>query len=299
MNKNNYGFMFNDITISDNHVNKKFKNLLGKQKINNEIEFYTYINEKCLQFPMPELLLYEDGSITIQYISDSFPLTNIITLFNNSEYINKIKLHLTTIHNIKIPISNKTIQKDLHIELYQKIINRFNDFDWNSNSIYKSIQSVNNVKIKNIHYYTQLLEQKITHYFKDRNYYNLIHGDTHLGNILLDKNDNIYFIDPRGYFGETNLFGIYEYDYAKLLFGISGYSVFDNMVIDELTIKDNNIEINFIKEHEYIFESNMFDNISKLLCLSIWLGNNSSFGDINKKITSLMIACYYCEKYIN
>jgi len=299
MNATNYGFMFNDITISGNHFIKKFKNLLGKQKINNEIEFYTYINENCLQFPMPELLLYEDGSITIQYISNSCPLTNIITLFNSSEYINKIKLHLTIIHNIKIPISNKTIQKDLHIELNQKIITRFCQFDWESNSIYQSIQSVNNVKIKNIHYYTQLLEQKITHYFKDRNYYNLIHGDTHLGNILLDKKDNIYFIDPRGYFGETKLFGIYEYDYAKLLFGISGYSVFDNMIIDELIIKDNNVEINFIKEHEYIFESNMFDNISVLLCLSIWLGNNSSFVDINKKITSLMIAFYYCEKYIN
>jgi hypothetical protein len=299
MNKNNYGFMFNDITISGNYVNKKFKNLLGKQKINNEIEFYTYMIENCLQFPMPKLLLYEDGSITIQYISDSSPLTNIITLCNSNEYINKIKLHLTTIHNIKIPISNEIITRDLRIELNDKIITRFCQFDWESNLIYKSIQSVNNIKIKNIYYYTQIIEKKITHYLKDRNYYNLIHGDTHLGNILLDKKDNIYFIDPRGYFGETKLFGIYEYDYAKLLFGISGYSVFDNMVMDELTINNNNIEINFIKNYEYIFESNMFDNLTILLCLSIWLGNNSSFVDINKKITSLMIAFYYCEKYID
>jgi hypothetical protein len=247
---------------------------------------------------MPKLVSHEDGSITIQYMADSRPLTNIICLSNSSEYINKVKLYFDVIHSTKISFSNEIITKDLHIELNEKIINRFNDFDWESNSIYKSIQSVNNVKIKDIFYYTQQIEQKIMYYLKDRNYYNLIHGDTHLGNILLDK-DNLYFIDPRGYFGETKLFGIYEYDYAKLLFGISGYSVFDNMIIDELIIKDNNVEINFIKEHEYIFESNMFDNISKLICLSIWLGNNSCFVDINKKITSLMIACYYCEKYIN
>jgi predicted unusual protein kinase regulating ubiquinone biosynthesis (AarF/ABC1/UbiB family) len=131
----------------------------------------------------------------------------------------------------------------------------------------------------------------------ERNYYNLIHGDTHLGNILIDENQQIYFIDPRGYFGETKLFGLYEYDYAKLMFGISGYSIFDTMEIAELDIKDGNINIEFIKKYEYVF-TNMFDEITTLFCLSIWLGNNSCFTSINKKITSLMIAYYYCEKYL-
>ena len=83
------------------------------------------------------------------------------------------------------------------------------------------------------------------------------------------------------------------------MFGLSGYSFFDNLQINELVIKDNNIEIEFIKKYEFIFETELFDNIIKLLCLSIWLGNNSCFIDINKKITSLMIAYYYCEKYID
>ena len=126
----------------------------------------------------------------------------------------------------------------------------------------------------------------------------MIHGDIHLGNILVDGNQ-VYFIDPRGYFGNTELYGLFEYDYAKLLFGLSGYSLFDNLYINELTIKGNNIEIDLIKKYEFIFESDLFDNITKLLSLSIWLGNNSCFIDINKKITSLMIAYYYCEKYID
>ena len=128
--------------------------------------------------------------------------------------------------------------------------------------------------------------------------YNLIHGDTHLGNILLDENDQLYFIDPRGYFGSSKLFGLYEYDYAKLLFGISGYSVFDNMKIDDLCIKDNNITIDFIKNHEHVFKEGLFDEVTTLLCLSIWLANNNCFSNVNKKITSIMIAFYYCEKYM-
>ena len=71
------------------------------------------------------------------------------------------------------------------------------------------------------------------------------------------------------------------------------------MIINEVHIKKNNIEIEFIKNYEYIFDTNNFDKITILFCLSIWLGNNSCFSNINKKITSLMIAYYYCEKYID
>ena len=69
----------------------------------------------------------------------------------------------------------------------------------------------------------------------------MIHGDTHLGNILIDNSNNIYYIDPRGYFGNKKLFGLHYYDYAKLMFGLSGYSIFDEMIIDKLNIIDNNM----------------------------------------------------------
>ena len=142
-----------------------------------------------------------------------------------------------------------------------------------------------------------MIHRKLSVYLDGRDYYNLIHGDIHLGNVLLDD-EQIYFIDPRGYFGQSKLFGPYEYDYAKLLFGLSGYSVFDNIIVNELNIINGNFEIDFIKEYEYIFESGEFDNPTILFCLSIWLSNNSCFSNINKKITSLMIAYYYCEKYL-
>ena len=298
MNQDNYGFTFNNITITDNVINKKFKNLLGKIKINNEIEFYRYIFENNISFPMPKIVCYEDGALSLQYINNSSTLTNKIEFNNIDYYINRIKQYLTIIHNIQIPITFDIIQRDLDIELHKKVLDRFNEFDWNSNLLFNSIKTVNNVKIRNTYEYCNIIRSKISLYLKSRNYYNLIHGDVHLGNILLDETNNIWFIDPRGYFGESKLFGLYEYDYAKFMFGISGYSVFDNMTINELDIESNNIEISFIKQYEFIFESKVFDKITLLFCLSIWLANNSCFSNINKKITSLMIAYYYCEKYI-
>lgn len=298
MNENNYGFLFNNITLNNDNFNKKSKNLLGNMKINNEIEFYLYINKNNIQFPMPKLLNYQDGEITIKYILNSSTLTNKIKSYNLYEYINKIKHYLNIIHSIQKTITFDIIEKDLNIEIKKKVIDRFNEFEWNSNTIYNSIKSVNNIKIKNIDYYCDIIHSKIINYLNGRNYYNLIHGDIHLGNILLDANDNIYFIDPRGYFGESKLFGLYEYDYAKLLFGLSGYSVFDNMIIENLSIINNNLEIDFIKDYEFIFETKIFDETTILLSLSIWLANNSCFSNINKKIMSLMISFYYCEKYM-
>lgn len=299
MNNNNYGFIFNDIKIIDGNLIKKYKNSLGNKKINNEILFYRYIINNNINFSMPKLVSYCDGEIILKFIEKSQTLTNKINILNIYYYYKIIDEQLKNIHTNKIEVSFELLNSDLYIETKEKILNRFSAYNWSLNSTYKSINSVNNIKIKDINYYCDKINEKLVYYLKERKFYNLIHGDTHLGNILLDEHDTLYFIDPRGYFGDTELFGLYEYDYAKFLFGLSGYSFFDNLCIDELVIKDNNIEIDFIKNYEYIFKTDLFDNVTKLLSLSIWLGNNSCFIDTNKKITSLMIAFYYCEKYID
>lgn len=298
MNNNNYGFAFNDISITDDKFIKKSKNLLGKKKINNEIIFYKFIKEHKIEFNMPNVIDCDDGIIILEFLKNSSTITNVVNETNMIEYFTLINNKLNKLHSNKITISPDQLYNDLRIEILEKNLTRFNEFNWSENTFFKKITYVNDIKIKDIEYYSKNIFNKLINYLKDRSYYNLIHGDVHLGNILLCEN-NIYFIDPRGYFGNSRLYGLYEYDFAKFLFGLSGYSIFDNMNIDELIINNNNLEIEFIKKYEIIFESNLFSSVTKLLCLSIWLGNNSCFINTNKKITSLMIAYYYCEKYID
>lgn len=53
--------------------------------------------------------------------------------------------------------------------------------------------------------------------------FNLIHGDPTFSNTLVDPQSlSIYFIDPRGYFGLTPMFGDPNYDWAKLLYSVIG-----------------------------------------------------------------------------
>jgi len=298
MNNNNYGFLFNNITIVNNNFIKESKNEYGQNKINNEIEFYLFVKLNLINFSTPKLVEHSNGRIVLKYINDADTLTNKVKKENVNYYVNQILNLIKPIHNFKIFMSNNNILTDLIIEVETKILNRYNEYDWKANTNYNKIKYVNNIKINSINYYTNLIKEKLLMHLNKREEYSLIHGDIHLGNILIDSSKNIYFIDPRGYFGKTKLYGLKEYDYAKLMFGISGYSTFDNISITDLNIINLNLSIDFIKEYEYIFENNIFDDITKLLCLSIWLGNNSCFINENKKIVSLMIAFYYCEKYL-
>jgi choline kinase len=56
----------------------------------------------------------------------------------------------------------------------------------------------------------------------------LIHGDCNFSNAIIDNALKVTLIDPRGYFGESKCVGIPDYDYAKILYSISGYDNFNS-----------------------------------------------------------------------
>jgi hypothetical protein len=54
---------------------------------------------------------------------------------------------------------------------------------------------------------------------------------------MIDKAGNVYFIDARGYFGKSQVFGDARYDWAKVYYAISGN-------FDQFNIKNFDLEIN-------------------------------------------------------
>ncbi len=58
--------------------------------------------------------------------------------------------------------------------------------------------------------------------------FSLIHGDCTFSNIMVRENGDPVMIDPRGYFGYTELYGDERYDWAKLYYSIVGnYDMFN------------------------------------------------------------------------
>jgi len=301
MNNHNYGFIFNDIKIVDNMVVKKSKNQKGNDKISSEMDFYKFIITNNVKFPIPQIsqLDYDKNMIVMEYLKDYEPLLNFFYKFEDNLLLKRILSLINELHCYKISVSKEKYLNNLSIEINDKIKIRYNETNWNDIKYFNNIKTVNNVKIKDLDYYLSIINYRILKIINQKSTFEfcLIHGDIHLNNILI-KNDNIRFIDPRGYFGKNKLYGVKEYDYAKLLFGITGYSFFDNMKINKLEVVDNNLNIQFIDKYLKHLYSEEFNEMTKLLVLTIWLGNNSCFVNNEKKVMSLMIALYLCETFL-
>lgn len=83
-----------------------------------------------------------------------------------------------------------------------------------------------------------------------------IHGDCTFSNMLADKGLNPYYIDPRGYFGHTLLYGDPRYDWAKVYYSLVGN-------YDQFNLKRFSLEINQQTDTRIILQidSNGWENL--------------------------------------
>jgi len=130
--------------------------------------------------------------------------------------------------------------KNINFECYDKIIERINKIKPIID--YYKINSVNGIKIESLTFVLNKMKKILTSDLS--NQYSLIHGDCTFSNTMIDSNDKIYFIDPRGYFGKSLLYGPKEYDYAKLLYSLSGYDLFNVDNLFSIEIENQNIKFN-------------------------------------------------------
>ena len=71
-------------------------------------------------------------------------------------------------------------------------------------------------------YHKRELEQAVEKLVLSCESFVLIHGDCTFSNMMLRANGEPVLIDPRGYFGYTELFGDVRYDWAKMYYSIMG-----------------------------------------------------------------------------
>ncbi len=85
---------------------------------------------------------------------------------------------------------------------------------------------VNGKTCRNVFYHKRELEEKLDQLACRE--FCFIHGDCTFSNLMLREDRSPVFIDPRGYFGYTDLYGDVRYDWAKLYYSIVGdYDQFD------------------------------------------------------------------------
>ena len=315
---------FNNIQIVDNKLLKTGIDDKGIEIMKYEKKWYEYINKlnnKNICDIIPKVYnIYENG-LLIEYKNKHIPIylffsdyeKNILNIkceneksIKNAQY-NIIKItvlknilnKINKLHNIQIKNESKlsfliNLKKEIYDKVYErkKIINDFINY-------FGNITVVNNIKIDSFDNIINKCKKIIFEYYeKNEKYdYSIIFGDCQFSNILInpDNINDIIFIDPRGYFGNSMIYGPIEYDYAKILYGISGYDKFNLNYFNLKKIDNETIDFEI---NEFYYDKNIinkyFNNVHKAYVVIIWL----SLAEYNKNNIWKCLGAYYYGLYL-
>ena len=280
-----------------------------------------YENGILMQYKKNYIPLYE---YFLNYEKNKYIIPKILTIhssINNANY-NIIKItilknildKLSKLHKIKKKQITKTVfLNNLKIEIFDKVYNRYKKVK-EFIDYFGNIKIVNNIQIETLDTVIEKCKNIITTYYLtlDKYEYSIIHGDCNFSNILINPEhiSDITFIDPRGYFGESKIYGPVEYDYAKILYAISGYDNFNSNFfnITSLNKDDNNLvdssrdcpetySITF-KINPFVYDKKIidkyFNKVHKAYMVIIWL----SLAEYNKNNIWKCVASYYYGLYL-
>lgn len=165
--------------------------------------------------------------------------------------------------------------------------------------------TVNGRKCRNVFYHWQELKEILSSYFPKE--FKFIHGDCTFSNIMLRQDNRPVLIDPRGYFGKTELFGDAAYDWAKLYYSIVGnYDQF-NLKRFALDIRENDVVLNIESNHWEDMEDVFFELLKndvgkrqiKAIHAVIWLSLTTyAWQDYDSVCGAFYNGLYYLEEVL-
>lgn len=243
---------FNRIWIEDNMFYKEAINEQGKSLAVREIAWYKALKGK--QFNnLPEIYGFNplcmekiDGGNIYEYADISFEQKkNILKqIVDCLDEIHQIGSTPVDEESYRVAYLDKTFDR---LEKVRNLVPFAND----------EIVIVNGRRCRNVFFHQEQLEYMVMQYLP--NEFKLLHGDCTFSNIMLKDNSIPIMIDPRGYFGNTELYGDEAYDWVKLYYSLfSNYDQF-NLKRFRLHIGENAIDIemdsnNWEELEDYFFE---------------------------------------------
>lgn len=204
--------------------------------VQKEIDWYTrYASLARDHIVTPKIYGFDKDSLTMDYLESYKPLHLVLdTLEKNSEISKIKKLYdnvfdavdcVAGISTLEVPIS--TFKEDLRREVVTKVIDRCEKIkaflvNYEKEGLEGILEEVFDQLVSFASNSGDCdIEQGTMRYW-------FCHGDLNGSNILVDeKTLDVKFVDPRGYFGSTNLYGWKPYENAKLLYCLYGYDDFN------------------------------------------------------------------------
>lgn len=172
---------------------------------------------------MPEMLSersfkmqYLNGYVTLNEFRKSASINDIRTVYNTIfKYLSEFEQH-------SINVSYEAFADDLKKEIIDKVIDRCDKIQ-HMLCKYDKQDMINKLTVVYQHFIKQYENESFVKY-------SFCHGDLNGSNILVNSATlDVKFIDPRGYFGNTTLYGWMPYEIAKLRYSLCGYDDFNTL----------------------------------------------------------------------
>ena len=159
---------------------------------------------------------------------------------------------------------------------------------------------INGKECRNVFFHKRELEKKLEKLTCEAFYF--IHGDCTFSNLMLREDGSPVLIDPRGYFGFTELYGDVRYDWAKLYYSIVGNYDRFNLKDFRLEIGETKVSLEIASNHWEDMEEAFFaltgakEYEIKLLHAVIWLSLTTyAWQDYDSICGAFYNGLYYLE----
>lgn len=238
---------FNHISIDKERGILK-KTSEDKDKFIGEIKWYLKLPED-MEYVRPRIFSYsthyENPYVAMEYYS--YHTLHELFLYGDLSYEqwDSIFRHIYFIINDfrRYSLKDTGIKKALQEMYLDKTLDRLEGLkkDMNFKDLFVSPVMINGTAYKSLDEICVILSQKVPVFLYDVERFHIIHGDLCFTNIMVDNNFSfIKLIDPRGRFGQYDIYGDDRYELAKMLHSLEGKYDFIIKDMFELEVRGKN-----------------------------------------------------------
>lgn len=288
---------FNKMTVTSDRVIKEGIDAQGRKLARRECAWY----DKAKEINIPSLpKIYGTDPLEMERIHGKNIYECDLPYTEKKEILRKLIDSLQMLHKAEeVPADTFSIKEAYFHKTFDRIRNIRDLVPFAD----ERFITVNGRKCRNVFFYKRELEKMLDQLNCEK--FCLIHGDCTFSNLMLREDGSPVLIDPRGYFGHTELYGDPYYDWAKLYYSIVGNYDRFNLKEFELQIEEKEVRLDIRSNQWEDMEEDFFEMTGtdpeeiKLLHAVIWLSLTTyAWQDYDSICGAFYNGLYYLEEVL-
>lgn len=205
---------FNKITIDGDVLIKEAIDAQGEKLAKRERAWYEKAKELNISV-LPQI--YNTTPLRMEYIKGRNVYECDFGKQEKKHILETLVTELKKLHQSKFVPADSFSMKEAY---YNKTIERLSKIEDLVPFAREKEIVINGKRCRNVYFHKRELEKKLNQLKCSK--FAFIHGDCTFSNMMVRDNGDPVLIDPRGYFGYTELYGDIRYDWAKMYYSVVG-----------------------------------------------------------------------------